>query len=229
VYKIAVYGDLHGQFGLIPRLRERNKGKVDEIVIAGDMGVGFPGPQDDNLKKYGESLSSYPRVRWIRGNHDDPAKCAEYNYERLSWIPDGTMEHGILYVGGAWSIDGPTGLEMYRNYRTPGLNWWRDEELTREQWDVIFESIKGKEHTIHTVISHDAPSSVLHLILGAHKPIHQTNTSSNLESLYNRLPNVAVWLFGHYHVNVEFDHKETHFRCLRDDGTSHVIIEIDTI
>jgi len=219
----VIYGDLHGKFDLLPHLRKINKLKADEIIIAGDMGVGFPGPRDEQLKKYAESITDSPRIRFIRGNHDDPARCAEFNYEGLSWIPDGTLEDGILFVGGAWSIDGPTGLPEHRNYRTPGLNWWRDEELSQGQWDAIFESLEGKH--IHTVISHEAPTSVLHFVLGAHKTPYPTNTSWNLEILRNRHPNITKWLFGHYHLNSDFYHRGTSFRCIRDDGTSSVLLE----
>ena len=74
------------------------------------MGLGFSGvylPHDEVMNH-----------KFIRGNHDDPQACREHPY----WIKDGLIENDIMYIGGAWSID--------REYRTEGVSWWRDEELS---------------------------------------------------------------------------------------------------
>lgn len=223
--KLVIYGDLHGKFNLLPHLRRKHS-EADEIIIAGDMGVGFPGPSTDHLLKYGNQITATPKVRFIRGNHDSPEACTKFVEGGVTWIPDGTLEEGILFLGGGWSIDGPTGLPEFRNYRTPGVNWWEDEELTEAQWERIFNSLEGRYEEVHTVVSHDGPSGVIHRILGAHKPIFNTTTSNTLELLRGRLPSVKMWVFGHYHLNRTFEIGDTMFRCLADDGSSKVEIEI---
>lgn len=204
---MVVYGDLHGKFNLLPHLRKLNK-DADEIIIAGDMGVGFPGPDTSNLLKYGNQITAQPRIRFIRGNHDSPEACRQFTEGGVTWIPDGHVEDGILFIGGAWSID--------YGFRTPGINWWFDEELNEEEWAKIFRNLEGKWDDIHTVITHDAPTRVVHMVLGADKTIFKTRTSMNLDMLLNRLTNVRLWVFGHYHEYRDFRKGNTRFVCLPD-------------
>lgn len=205
--KRVLVGDLHGVFGNIPYLRKLHA-DADEIIIVGDMGVGFPGPQDDMLRKMAAEITEKPFVRFIRGNHDNPETCRTFTEGGITWIPDGHVEDGILFIGGAWSID--------YGFRTPGVNWWFDEELNEEEWDTIFRDLEDKFDGIHTVITHDAPARVVHMVLGAGKTIFKTRTSMNLDMLLNRLPRVKLWVFGHYHEYTDFRKGNTRFVCLPD-------------
>ena len=205
--KRLLVGDLHGVFGNIPHLRKLHP-DVDEIIVVGDMGVGFPGPQDAILREMSKGITEKPLVRFIRGNHDSPEVCKTFNEGGITWIPDGHIEDGILFIGGAWSID--------QSYRTPGLNWWYNEELSELEWEFIFLKLVGHHDQIHTVISHDAPHRVIHHVLGALRYVHKTRTSLYLDMLWNRLPNVKLWVFGHYHEYKEFRKGNTRFVCLPD-------------
>lgn len=203
--KRILVGDLHGVVGNIPYLRQRYP-NADEIIIVGDMGVGFPGPQDAMFRLLATHIKDKPLVRFIRGNHDNPEVCRTFTEGGIQWIPDGHIEDGILFVGGAWSID--------QKFRTPGFDWWYNEELNEGEWEEIFKKVEGQE--IHTVISHDAPERVIHLILGAGKSVIKTRTSMYLDMLWNRLPGVRLWVFGHYHEYKEFRKGDTKFVCLPD-------------
>ena len=213
--KKVVYGDIHANFGILKHLKRKHS-DLDEIIIAGDFGVGFTGVQNQTLK-YLESHESDPKIRFIRGNHDSPEACTKLTGSNVQWIPDGTLENGILYVGGAYSID--------FDVRTPGFNWWPNEELYDHEWDDIFESIDGKLNDIHTVISHDGPQSIVRNILPPHKEVVLSRTTLNLEKLRLRLPNVKLWVFGHYHVSYSTYVSGTQFVCLPDNGRTHIILE----
>ena len=90
---VRYIGDIHGKLWEYQSLLTCEY----PTVQVGDFGAGFRViPEFD------------PKDRWIRGNHDDPT-IARAN---PNWIPDGTVEGKIMYIGGAWSID--------RAYRIPG-------------------------------------------------------------------------------------------------------------
>lgn len=203
--KRILVGDIHGIVGNIAHIRKLHP-DADEIIVVGDMGVGFPGPEDALFRRLSEEITTKPFVRFIRGNHDNPEVCRTFTDGGIQWIPDGHIEDGILFVGGAWSID--------FQFRTPGFDWWHNEELNEEDWEEIFRKVEGQ--AIHTVISHDAPQRVIHLILGADKTIAKSRTSMYLDMLWNRLPNVKLWVFGHYHEYKEFRKGNTRFVCLPD-------------
>ena len=100
-------GDVHGKFHRYEKLIK----DCDASIQVGDFGVGFfyifgdhrvpmANPPYDSIKKGNH--------RFIRGNHDNPDVCRRQSY----WIPDGTIEDHVLFVGGAHSID--------RHIRTEG-------------------------------------------------------------------------------------------------------------
>jgi predicted phosphodiesterase len=212
--KKVIVGDLHGNFSIIPYLKKRYA-DCDEIIVAGDFGLGFH--RDDEARKLAEDETG-PLVRFIRGNHDNVEVCRTFTDGGIRWIPDGTLENGILYVGGAWSID----YQM----RTPGLNWWYNEELNEVEWEEIFKSLEGRFEEVHTVISHDLPQRVSHMVLPAHKPVLPTRTAAYLDMLWNRLPNVRLWIFGHYHTYHNFEYNGVNMMCLPDRiGRVHIIQE----
>lgn len=202
--KSVIVGDLHGNFSIIPYLKKRYADH-DEIIVAGDFGLGFN--RDEEARGYAKD-DTKPIIRFIRGNHDNVEVCKTFTEGGVRWIPDGTLEGNVLFIGGAWSID--------HGIRTPGLNWWYNEELSEEEWDGIFSSLEGSFDKVETVISHDLPSRISHLILGAHKPVIITRTTSYLDMLMNRLPNVRTWIFGHYHTYHNFEHNGVNFICLPD-------------
>lgn len=196
-------GDIHGSFGLIPRLR-KGCTDFDEIIIVGDVGVGFNWESDERLRTYLDATKHVsPKIRFIRGNHDDPEKIKTVP----GYIEDGTIENGTLYVGGAYSID--------KDYRIPGLSWWRGEELSDRWWHEFLDGLKNPEE-IHTVVTHDCPDIVLPHF--HYRSQLRTNTGGWLNVLLTNLPNVKTWVFGHHHRNLIVEIDGVKFFCLDCGG-----------
>ncbi|PWJ12118.1 hypothetical protein [Jannaschia seohaensis] len=103
---MRIIGDIHGRRDLYARALAGAK----ESVQIGDFGMGFI-PEEDLATWPGG-----PGHKFFRGNHDDPALCRAHP-AHLESGPYGNL----FVVGGGWSID--------REYRTPGVTWWPDEEL----------------------------------------------------------------------------------------------------
>lgn len=209
--KRVVFGETHGKMEyLYPKMRAKYH-DFDEIIIAGEEGFGFPGSIDQTMKNYAHSISSKPKIRFIRGNHSNVEACREFNYEGLSYIEDGTVEDGILYIGGAASID--------QAYRTPGVDWWYTEQLSEPEFNEIIRGIEKRKEDIHTVITHDAPRSVQEFILPKHKPIIKTRTDFYLEEIRKILnPFIETWVFAHYHVSRDFVYEGIRYVCMKNES-----------
>lgn len=203
--KHILLGDLHGEFTHLKHILKNHQDDWASVTILGDLGIGFPGLFNPPFK---------PRipVHFIRGNHDNPDHLADLPEQWAEWnwhyIQDGTIKDGTLYIGGAWSIDAP--------YRTPGRDWWFNEELSERQWQQIIQKIRAHEGPIHTVITHDAPMS-LYPALGIFDP-KPNRTMHYLEHLYrhelkgDKRP--TRWYFGHHHQPLEVDRAGIIFRCI---------------
>lgn len=223
--QITIIGDVHGKTSQYQKLiRQKLDGK--RTLQLGDMGIGFKGV----------GLHEMPlNHHWFRGNHDDPAKC------RLNpnYIGDfGYLENLKLYwVAGAWSIDW--------EWRTEGVSWWRDEELSYAELDyAIQEHMRVRPEFM---VSHEAPSSAAEMMLGGlllsippSSPESATSVQHDEEygyykaklgcvktrtsqALQTMLGNYAPkeWVFGHYHVAASFylPGIRTKFTCVPELGT----------
>ena len=93
-------GDIHGEWELYHQTATDaiNFGGCERTIQVGDFGVGFSGPYwHDRADEFHWDGTH----RFIRGNHDDPARCRKM----AGWIQDGLIEDDVMFIGGAWSID----------------------------------------------------------------------------------------------------------------------------
>ena len=184
--KLRVIGDVHGKIAEYLAICS----ECDRSVQLGDMGLGFKGvylPSDEVMNH-----------KFIRGNHDDPQACREHPY----WIKDGLIENDIMYIGGAWSID----------YRTEGVSWWRDEELSYEELDKLINIAEIAKPRV--MVTHDCPTSVLDKIFG-YPYIIKTRTGQAFDTILE-LCKPKLWIFGHHHLNKDKVIDGTRFICLAE-------------
>lgn len=190
-----VIGDIHGMVSVYRTIAA----DAERSVQVGDFGVGFLSEQQHNRVNAFQATRQH---QFIRGNHDDPRLCQTMP----GWIPDGKIEHDVMYLGGAWSID--------HAWRTPGVNWWPDEELSsRELEDMIkrYETVMPR-----VMITHDGPESAVKQMfdLGeTHKPFYPTRTGSALQAMLE-IHQPKLHVFGHWHTDVAQKIGNTLFVCL---------------
>jgi predicted phosphohydrolase len=199
-------GDIHGKYAEYEIVAYDSPS--GESIQVGDFGIGFGRPP------YGDIVMP-PEHKFIRGNHDNPGECKKHP----NWIPDGTYdeEKKILYIGGALSID--------KAYRTPGISWWPDEELSYSEMMVIFDDIMNKNYKPKIIVSHDAPEVIVEALF----PFYEKGRFSSTTRVFlqNIFENVKpdMWFFGHWHQSKRRNVLGTEFICLAE--LEHLDIEME--
>lgn len=198
-----IIGDIHAQIG---DYHDFSLSKVEGPSIqVGDFGIGFAGSYwHDRVVKW---QSDNPQHRFIRGNHDNPAKCKDMP----GYIPDGRIENNVMYIGGAYSID-------YK-LRVPEVNWWVGEECSDEEFDYFIDIAKIAQPDV--IISHDAPIHVTDsmfiksgLAIGGYNAKSIPNrTNMRLQELFEAYQ-PKFWFFGHWHKTMQYKYGNTMFHCL---------------
>lgn len=201
-----IIGDIHGM------VNDYKVYAIDDFqgptIQVGDFGIGF-GQSD----YWYESLNEFQTAgnhRFIRGNHDNPDMCKEIP----NWIPDGTVEGDVMFIGGAWSIDNPVAPPgWYR--RTAGVDWWFDEECSDEKFEQMYETYKQVKPRV--MITHDCPERVSYNMFwgsGFIKgPVYPNRTSQWLNRFIDA-HQPDEWYFGHWHNTMDYKYGRTFFKCI---------------
>lgn len=191
-------GDLHGDWNVLNNIFQ--KYKTENLIQVGDLGLGFPEMINVHTgKPFAKDPEILPdRFKFIRGNHDNPEVCKRYpNYLGDYGVDE---ETGMFYISGAWSID--VGL------RTPGVDWWRDEELDYSELQKAIELYEKTKPNV--VLSHTCPAIIANFLIPTP---HGSRTENALETMF-KIHRPKTWLFGHWHIVWRKDILGTDFICL---------------
>lgn len=204
---VRFIGDVHGKFRQYKRIIRDSPPSIQ----VGDMGVGFYKLYAGTIKA--DSNPPYDRMvegnhRFIRGSHDNPSVCEEHR----QWIRDGRQEvidgAKLFFCGGALSVD--------RGYRTEGLDWWKDEELSSPELGSLIEEYA--EFKPDVVVTHDCPESVANEMMSVRnmtKFNDHSRTRVALDEMFNQ-HEPQLWVFGHWHRSADFLMDGTRFICLAE-------------
>jgi hypothetical protein len=115
------------------------------------------------------------------------------------WIQDGTLIHDKIFcIGGAKSIDS--------HYRTEGLNWWADEELSYSQFLKLCDDYEKLKPEV--VVAHEMPESLTYIVCSKCNLTKYDDKSITRQFLDNILEihKPDLFIHGHWHV----DHHTIH-------------------
>lgn len=187
---LRLVGDVHGTHRYYRKLVTMDA--VDYTVQLGDYGFEYDSLAGLDPKKH----------RFFGGNHDnyDVIRESPHNLGDFGLLPE--FAEPVFFVRGAWSID--------RKYRTPGRDWWPEEELSEAEAEAAFAAYCAAKPEV--LLSHEGPFKVLPLI-GLNPAFARSMgfASSHIPTRTNKLldrmlaahrPRLHV--FGHLHRN--FDH-----------------------
>jgi predicted phosphodiesterase len=193
-------GDVHGKFDKLDSVLSTIP-KNEEVVQVGDFGIGFP------WSKYPTKKDLPDNFKFIRGNHDNPDHCRQHGSYLGDW---GYLDnHNIFYISGAESVD--------KNWRTIGIDYWDDEELSWEELMKAVDFCKEKKPKI--IVAHDCPFSIAneYILRNSQSMVRYpySRTEQALQTLYEEYQ-PEYFIYGHWHPNGvwSFIDNKTNFICL---------------
>ena len=221
---IYITGDTHRDFS---RLDNMKFNKDDLLIILGDTGINYCLNEEDN--KFKEYLKKYNvKMFCIRGNHEErPENISTYKeinmfggkvfieekYPYLIFAKDGEEYNingkRVLVIGGAYSVD--------KEYRIiHGYKWFKDEQLTKEEMDAIYNKVKGKHYDV--VLTHTCPYKCepVEVFLSE---IDQSKVDKSMEHFLDKIEDSIKydkWYCGHYHTEKIIDKIEFMFESIKE-------------
>lgn len=221
---IYITGDTHRDFS---RLDNMKFNKDDMLIILGDAGINYYLNEED--KKFKEYLKKYNvKMFCIRGNHEERPEnintykeinmfggkvIIEEEYPYLIFAKDGEEYNingkRVLVIGGAYSVDKEYRL-MY------GYKWFKDEQLTKEEMNTIYNKVKGKH--FDTVLTHTCPYKYepVEVFMSG---IDQSKIDKSMELFLDKVEESIKydkWYCGHYHTEKIIEKLEFMFESIKD-------------
>ncbi len=191
---ITIIGDVHGKYRRYHEII-REKDRHPYTIQLGDFGFDYGTVFNVDNEKH----------KIIGGNHD--------HYDRIIHIPHYLGDFGysclngvsFFYYRGAYSID--------RQYRTIGIDWWEQEQVSIDQFMKARELYRETKPKI--VITHDCPQNIAGQMLLPGQRIYENMTGWALQELLN-IHEPEYWFFGHWHQSRQITYGRTNFTCLNE-------------
>jgi len=223
---VRITGDCHG-------LTEHYVEDVQDSGCEHSIQIGDMGFHYEDL----EELDS-DKHKFLGGNHD--------NYDVYHVCPHGLGDFGSRSVGeldfyfirGAFSIDWKD--RFIRERDTGKKSWWNEEQLNKEQQEAALSDYKKQRPSV--MITHTCPTSIAKIIgspgiltsWGYDADSFNTDTQQLLQDCHEA-HRPDVWIFGHFHRTIDFQHNGTRFMCLGElraieyDGKFHNENKLDRV
>ena len=196
----------------------------DIIIVAGDFGIGFWGNKAMSEEFFFDWLESQSyTVLFIDGNHENFDKLNTYAVEEWMGGKVHRIRNNLIHLmrGEIYNIEditlftfgGGFSLDCYR--RTPGIDWWPDDEMpSGTEYKNAENNLSKSENSVDFIITHTAPyESVYYLSTNGNLGIKKLVTEElPLTSFFDTLQkNVSYthWYFGHMHADEEIWRNQT--------------------
>ena len=189
---ITIIGDVHGKYERYHRII-RQEDNYPYTLQLGDFGFKY-----DTLKNVDSTKHLI-----LPGNHDNYHMCYRYPHFLGDYGYTSLNKVEFFYYRGAYSID--------RQYRTVGIDWWEDEQVSIDQFMKARELYRETKPRI--VITHDCPENIAHKMLSPGDRVYQNTTGWALQELLNN-HEPELWVFGHWHRSRTIHYGKTTFMCL---------------
>lgn len=244
--KIIVTGDIHGNPFQRLNLENFPEGKTftkeDYVIILGDFGLVW----DDSAMEHSclDWLENKPwTTLFIDGNHENYDLLNKFPIEewgggRVQKIRSSVIHllrgevydiggYKFLAMGGARSHDIQDGVlevgdprikiwkkDDFKLFRINHISWWEEEIPNEEERKNALKNLAENDYKVDYILTHEAPSS--DVVLMDHLLYHPDEYSRWLEMEIRQKVKYKKWFFGHYHLNLDVNEKET---CLFERRT----------
>lgn len=222
---IYFVGDTHGiseaHEKLVYNPALKNTTSEDFVIVCGDFGLPFLTKdlidwklRQDKLKRdtnYTRCIRDINKKEYtllfVDGNHDNHeywnlqpveewhgGKVHKHpNIERCYHLMRGEIYdiegYKIFTFGGALSID--------KKYRTPGFDWWEQEEASVAETEYAIENLNKHDNKVDIIVTHTIPQSLI-CKLDSIKGEMTDATAVFLDFVYCNIK-YSNWVAGHFH------------------------------
>lgn len=237
--KIIVTGDIHGNPFQRLNLENFPEGKTytkeDYVIILGDFGLVW----DDSAMEHSclDWLENKPwTTLFIDGNHENYDLLNKFPIEEwgggcvqkirpsvIHLLRGEVYDIGgykFLAMGGARSHDIQDGVlevgdprikiwkkDNFKLFRINHISWWEEEIPNEEERKNALKNLAENDYKVDYILTHEAPSS--DVVLMDHLLYHPDEYSRWLEMEIRQKVEYKKWFFGHYHLNLDVNEKET--------------------
>lgn len=237
--KIIVTGDIHGNPFQRLNVENFPEGKTytkeDYVTILGDFGLVW----DDSAMEHSclDWLENKPwTTLFIDGNHENYDLLNKFPIEewgggRVQKIRSSVIHllrgevydiggYKFLAMGGARSHDIQDGVlevgdprikiwkkDDFKLFRINHISWWEEEIPNEEERKNALKNLAENDYKVDYILTHEAPSS--DVVLMDHLLYHPDEYSKWLEMEIRQKVKYKKWFFGHYHLNLDVNEKET--------------------
>lgn len=218
--RVLVSGDIHGSHSIrklssrnFNKNNELNLTKQDYLIITGDFGLIWSpkGSRYYNDEQYWlKWLDEKPwTTLFVDGNHESFPLLNSYPVEEWHGGKIHRVSNSILHLmrGQVFNINNQTfftlggGYSHDIEYRTEGLNWWREEVPSFCEREEALANLAAHDWKVDYVITHDAPVSIAYTL------INRSYDSSRTPDEYEQWLEDEIlsklefkqWFFGHHH------------------------------
>lgn len=218
---VYITGDIHGKAKRISQFcRKFDLNKEDVVIILGDVGINYFGPDSWQDRKEKMELAKLPcTIFCIQGNHEQRPTHFPELYHLKEWnggsvwyetefpnilfAKDGDIyninDKKYLVIGGAYSVD--------KNYRLSiGGKWWKDEQPSQEIKKYVEEQVKINP-SVDVVLTHTCPAKYIPVecfLSFVDQSTVDNSTEEWLDSIENQL-DYKAWFCGHWHTTKHID------------------------
>ena len=237
--KIIITGDIHGNPFQRLNLENFPEGKTftkeDYVIILGDFGLVWDNSAmehscldwlenkpwttlfiDGNHENY-DLLNKFPIEEWCGGRvqkirssvihllRGEVYDIGGYKFLAMGGARSHDIQDGILEVGDPrikiWKKDD------FKLFRINHISWWEEEIPNEEERKNALKNLAENDYKVDYILTHEAPSS--DVVLMDHLLYHPDEYSKWLEMEIRQKVKYKKWFFGHYHLNLDINEKET--------------------
>ena len=199
-------------------IKKYGEEKYDEIkyhIILGDAGFLWPDNTSREIYIY-NTLKERPfPILCVLGNHDpvlgrkdlqevdigigEKVIVVKNENPFIAYLKRGKIYNiegkKFLVLGGALSVD--------KDYRIPGLSWWKEEYWNKTEEDSLLKLLK-EENSFDYVLSHTGPSRINKIIYSSMKKKLFPLTFDEVAAFNEKVDGQIIckqWFCGHWHVD----------------------------
>lgn len=108
-----------------------------------------------------------------------------------------------------FTFGGASSIEKYYINLEEGIDWFKDEECTKDEAIYALNNLRNVNNNIDIVLTHTCSLSSLKKICTEFNMVLEKEDNQNIffDYLKNKI-DYSIWLFGHMHLDFDINNKE---------------------